>query len=85
MGPRVHTVICMHLPFELFKVEKPTNLWKLADDNDVKVETLWVINTYEDLETRGGQPYRLTEAGLTACTLPESALLGPRPCSSGCS
>jgi hypothetical protein len=34
------------------------------------VETLWAINTCEDLETKGRDPYGLTEDGLMACTLP---------------
>jgi hypothetical protein len=59
-----------HLPLELFKVKTPTNFWKLANDNDVMVETLWAINTLEDLETKGREPYRLSEEGLMACTLP---------------
>jgi hypothetical protein len=59
-----------HLPLELFKVKKATNFWKLANDNDVMVETLWAINTLEDLETKGRAPYSLTEEGLMACTLP---------------
>jgi hypothetical protein len=59
-----------HLPFELFKVKSPTNFWKLANDNDIMVETLWAINTCEDLETKGRDPYGLTEDGLMACTLP---------------
>jgi hypothetical protein len=59
-----------HLPFELFKVKKAENFWKLANDNDIMVETLWAINTCEDLETKGRDPYGLTEDGLMACTLP---------------
>ena len=59
-----------HLPFELFKVKTATNFWKLANDNDIMVETLWAINTCEDLETKGRDPYGLTEDGLRACTLP---------------
>jgi hypothetical protein len=59
-----------HLPFELFKVEKPTNFWQLANDNDTKVETLWAINTGEDRQTNSGQTRKLTDVGLTACTLP---------------
>jgi hypothetical protein len=59
-----------HLPFELFKVKHPTNFWKLANDSDTMVETLWAINTGEDLGTKGRQPWKLTEEGLMACTLP---------------
>uniref|UniRef100_A0A7S0MB41 Uncharacterized protein n=1 Tax=Cryptomonas curvata TaxID=233186 RepID=A0A7S0MB41_9CRYP len=59
-----------HLPFELFKVKKSTNFWKLANDNDTKVETLWAINTGEDRQTNGGKMRKLTDVGLVACTLP---------------
>jgi len=59
-----------HLPFELFMVEKPTNFWKLANDSDTKVETMWAINTCEDLGAKSGRPWGLTEEGLMACTLP---------------
>jgi hypothetical protein len=59
-----------HLPFELFKVKKPTNFWQLANDNDTKVETLWAINTREDLGAKGCNPWQLTDEGLMACTLP---------------
>ena len=59
-----------HLPFELFKVKHPTNFWKLANDSDTMVETLWAINTGEDLGTKGRQPWKLTDEGLMACTLP---------------
>ena len=59
-----------HLPFELVKVEKPTNFFKLANDNDTKVEALWAINTCEDLGTGERPPWKLTEEGLRGCTLP---------------
>ena len=59
-----------HLPFELFKIKTPTNLWKLANDSDMMVETLWAINTCKDLGAKGRQPWDLTEEGLMACTLP---------------
>ena len=59
-----------HLPFELVKVEKPTNFFKLANDNDTKVEALWAINTCEDLGTGERQAWKLTEEGLRGCTLP---------------
>ena len=59
-----------HLPFELFKVKKPTNFWQLANDNDTKVETLWAINTCEDLGAKGCNAWKLTDEGLMACTLP---------------
>jgi len=59
-----------HLPFELFKVKERTNLWKLANDSDMMVETLWAINTCKDLGAKGRQPWDLTEEGLMACTLP---------------
>ena len=59
-----------HLPFELVQVEQPTNFFELANKNDTKVETLWAINTCEDLETGGQQPWNSTEEGLRGCTLP---------------
>jgi len=59
-----------HLPFELVKVEQPTNFFELANSNDTKVETLWAINTCEDLGTGEQQPWNLTEEGLRGCTLP---------------
>ena len=59
-----------HLPFELVKVGQPTNFFELANSNDTKVETLWAINTCEDLGTGEQQPWNLTEEGLRGCTLP---------------
>ncbi len=44
----------------MFKVKSLTTFWKLANENDVLVETLWVINTLKDLETKGREQYRLT-------------------------